>query len=201
MEVERIVHRFAIVVFAAALISPLITVAGETGAGQNSKMPLGKNFIAAAAKINLAEVELGKLAEQKGDNQAVKDFGKRMVADHTQLESELQDLAKAADVTLPSAPGTNASDLRNQLSADSASKFDQAYIQHMLAGHKQAIAMFENEIEHGQNAQFKSYAETALPVIQDHIRIAEDVAGKMELSGKLGLSAPNKAISASARPA
>ncbi|HUO34922.1 MAG TPA: DUF4142 domain-containing protein [Candidatus Acidoferrum sp.] len=201
MEFTRSTRHFAMTVFVAALIFPLISMAGGTGATQNSNMPTGKNFITAAANINLAEVELGKLAGQKGNNQAIKDFGKRMIADHTQLESELQSLAKSADVTLPSAAGANASSLKNQLSADSASKFDDAYIEHMLAGHKQAIAMFENEIKHGQNAEIKSYAEKALPVIQDHIRIAEDVAGKMHLSGKLGLESPSKAISASASPA
>lgn len=163
-------------------------------------MATGKDFIAAATKINLGEIELGKLAEEKGNNQAIKDFGKRMVEDHSKLETQIQDLAKANGVTLPSQPGSAASSLRQQLSKDSGAQFDQTYIQHMLSGHKQAIATFENEIEHGQNPAFKSYAESALPVIQGHIRIAEDVAGKMQLSGKYGLEAPGKAIRAPAVP-
>lgn len=74
------------------------------------------------------------------------------------------------------------------------------YIRHMLSGHKGAIADFENEIEQGHNPAIKSYAEKVLPVIQDHVRIAEDVAGKMDLAGKQGLEDPYKAITASAQP-
>ena len=70
----------------------------------------------------------------------------------------------------------------------------------MLQGHDKAIAEFENEIEHEQDPAIRAYAEKALPTIQDHIRIAEDLAGKMGMPGKAGLSRPDKAIVASAHP-
>ena len=58
------------------------------------------------------------------------------------------------------------------------------------------ISEFENEIEHGHDQAVKSYAEQTLPALQDHIRIAEDIAGKMGMSGKTGLSDEAKAITA-----
>ena len=186
-----IMRRFALGLV-AALTLPIIGWAGLSSSASN--MPTGKEFITAAAKINLDEIALGRLAEQKGDNPAIKEFGKRMVEDHSNLEAQLQGVAKAQGLTLPAEPGAEESSLREQLSKDSGTQFDQAYIQHMLSGHKQAISDFENEIELGKNSAFKSYAEKALPVIQDHIRVAEDVAGKMQLSGKSGLEAPEKAI-------
>jgi putative membrane protein len=163
-------------------------------------MPTGEKFITAAAQINLAEIALGDVAQRKGNSQAVRDFGKRMIADHSQLETELQELAKKKGITLPSDAGPKAAALEDQLSADSSAQFDEAYVQHMLAGHKQAISSFEDEIEQGRNEAFKSYAESALPIVQDHIRIAEDIAGKMQLDGASGLESPGKAISASAVP-
>ena len=172
--------------------------ANDANNSAESNEPTGTPFLDSAARVNLGEIELGKLAEQKGDNPAVRDYGKRMVEDHTKLESQLQADAKTEGVTLPSQPGTDTADLRRQLANESGTKFDDVYIQHMLSGHKQAINNFENEIEHGSNPTYKSYAEAALPVIQDHIRIAEDVAGKMQLSGKAGLESPNKAINAPA---
>ncbi len=190
----KILNRFAFAAIVAALAFPAVSSARDNSPASN--MPTGKEFITNAAKINLGEIALGKLAEAKGDNLAVKDFGTRMVEDHTRLETQLQAMAKAKGITLPSQAGAEEVSLQQQLSNDSGAQFDQAYIQHMLSGHKQAIADFENEIERGNNPSFKSYAESALPVIQDHIRIAEDVAGKMQLSGKNGLEAPNKAIDA-----
>ena len=109
-------------------------------------------------------------------------------------------LAKQEGVTLPTQPGADGKSLHQQLSNASGAQLDEMYIRHMLSGHKGAIANFENEIEDGRNPAIKSYAESVLPIIQDHIRIAEDVAGKMGLAGKQGLDDPYKAINASAQP-
>jgi len=191
-------RRFAVAVAVTALVFPLV---GQARARSNeSNTPTDKQFLTTAAEINLGEIELGKLAEQKGNNAAVKDFGKRMITDHSLLEDQVKTVAKNEGVTLPTTAGPDVAALQKQLAKDSGAKFDQAYIQHMLAGHNRAITTFEYQIEHGQNGAIKSYAESALPVIQDHIRIAEDVAGKMGLSGKSGLDQPGKAISASAVP-
>ncbi|MFZ3212822.1 MAG: DUF4142 domain-containing protein [Terriglobales bacterium] len=178
----------------------LMVVCPAQQSSSNRSMATGKAFIDKAAEINLGEVELGKLAEQRGNNQAVKDFGRRMIQDHTQAEQELQQLAKQEGVTLPGQPGSEANSLREQLSSASGAQFDHIYLEHMLAGHKGAIAAFENEIEHGQDPAVKAYAEKVLPVIQDHVRIAEDVAGKMGMAGREGLEQPTKAITAPATP-
>jgi len=182
----------------ALLVGATFSVAQQQSS--NQAMPTGKAFLKKAAEINLGEVELGKLAEQKGNDPAVKDFGKRMVADHTKAEQELQPLAKQEGVTLPTQPGPAVTTLNQKLSSVSGAEFDQMYMDHMLSGHKGAINTFENEIENGQNPAIKSYAEKVLPVIQDHIRIAEDVGGKMGLAGQQGLDDSYKAITASAKP-
>ena len=198
MKFSKLSRHLTLAAAAAALACPLVSSARNRKS--TAELPTGKDFITAAADINLGERELGKLAGQKGNNQAVKDFGKLMVKDHSMAESQLEQVAKRSGVVLPAEPSANFSDLKEQLSKESGTKFDQAYVQHMLSGHKQAIATFENEIDRGQDAAFKAYAESMLPTIQDHIRIAEDIDGKMGLSGKSGLEMPNKAISAPAEP-
>jgi putative membrane protein len=49
--------------------------------------PIGKQmsdsrFLMDAAEVNMAEVELGKVAERRTSNDEVKNFAKLMVADH-----------------------------------------------------------------------------------------------------------------------
>ncbi len=189
--------RTALVAF-AVLLFVAVGFAQENKPDQN--MPTGKAFINKAAEINLGEIELGKLAQQKGNNDAVKQFGKLMVSDHSKAENELKQLASERNVTLPAQPAKADLGLDAQLSQMSGEQFDQDYVRHMLQGHDGAIAAFENEIEHGKDPAVKAYAEKVLPTIQDHIRIAEDIAGKMGMDGKVGLSQPNKAITASAIP-
>jgi len=81
--------RKASILAVVVAVVALITVSPAQQSRSN-EMPTGKAFLDKAAEINLGEVELGKLAEQKGNNEAVKDFGKRMIEDHTRAEHELQ---------------------------------------------------------------------------------------------------------------
>jgi putative membrane protein len=97
-------------------------------------------------------------------------------------------------IKLPTEPGVIERNQKNELQKLSGAKLDAAYIRDELQGHKEAIVAFENEIENGQNQEVKNYAVKTLPTLQDHIRIAEDIAGKLGLSGEVGLSDQTKAI-------
>lgn len=193
------------VVATAALVFPLVTSAqvktpsSTTQSQSPANLSTGKTFVDDAAQINLGEIALGKLAEQMGDNQAVKDFGNRMIADHTKAQDQLEQVAKAEGITLPTQPSAKMESMQKQLENTPVKQFDKQYIDHMLSGHKTAINMFENEIENGHNRRDKTYAEQVLPVIQDHVRLAENVAGKMQIAGSQGLDSPANAIVASAK--
>ncbi|MFY9844017.1 MAG: DUF4142 domain-containing protein, partial [Terriglobales bacterium] len=91
-------------------------------------------------------------------------------------------------------PGITERNQKSELQKLSGAKLDDAYLRDELQGHKEAISAFENEIEHGRNQEVKNYAAQTLPTLQDHIRIAEDIVGKLGLSGKTGLSDETKAI-------
>lgn len=155
----------------------------QRNTSSNRNEPTGKAFIKKIAQINLDEQKLGHLAEQKGNSDAVKDFGKRMVDDHSNAESQLKDVAQKEGVTLPTQPDKKGSKLEQQLSSKSGSQFDQAYLKHMIAGHKQAIALLQHEIKNGKDQDIKEYAQDTLPTIQEHLRLAQQAAGKTGTSG------------------
>jgi putative membrane protein len=184
--------------FVAMVVTLFVFVATGmlAAAPKSAGMPTGNAFLKQVADINLTEVELGKLAEQKGSNPAVKDFGKCMIEDHSKAQEALQLVAKQERVTLPAKPGADSEALYQKLEGLSGAEFDEVYLENMLAGHKGAISMLENEIEHERIQAIKDFAKATLPVIQDHIRVAENVAGKMGMSGAQGLSDPAKAIAA-----
>jgi putative membrane protein len=46
----------------------------------------------------------------------------------------------------------------------------------MIAGHTKAIAIYKKEADNAQNASIKSYAQTALPVLQKHLDQAKALA-------------------------
>ncbi len=60
-----------------------------------------REFVRKAAEGGLAEVELGQLATEKASSQDVKQFGQRMVSDHSQANTQLKEIAAQKGVTLP----------------------------------------------------------------------------------------------------
>ena len=161
---------------------------------QSMQNSADRTFMSTAAEANLAEINTAKMVGQKSADPAVKDFANRMVTDHTQSSQSLASLAEVSAIKLPTEPGLMERNQKNELQKLSGAKLDDAYLRDELQGHKEAIAAFENEIENGQNQEVKNYAVKTLPTLQDHIRIAEDIAGKLGLSGKTGLSDETKAI-------
>jgi putative membrane protein len=151
-------------------------------------------FITNAAEANLAEIDTAKMIEQKSKDPGVRDFAKRMVTDHTQASQNLATVAEMAGITLPTSPSAGDRTQQDELKKLSGAKLTETYVRDELAGHKQVISVFESEIEHGQDEAAKNYAAQTLPTLQDHIRIAEDVAGRMGMSGKGGLTQQSDAI-------
>jgi putative membrane protein len=59
-------------------------------AGQADKVSRGdKDFVHDVALANMAEIELGKMAAERGTNARVKKFGQMMVDDHTPAGEQL----------------------------------------------------------------------------------------------------------------
>ncbi|MEH1770688.1 MAG: DUF4142 domain-containing protein [Nostoc sp.] len=147
-----------------------------TSSGQNNLSSSDRKFVTNAAQDGLAEVQLGKLALQRGTSDAVKQFGQRMVQDHTQVNNQLKQLATQKSVTLPTTIGrTNQLALR-RLSALSGAKFDRLYINEMLQGHEKDVSAFQNEAQKGQDPDVKAFAAQALPTLQEHLQQVRAIA-------------------------
>jgi len=166
-------------------------------AGQKMQNSTDRSFITSAAEANLAEIDIAKMVNQRSTDPAVKDFANRMVTDHTQASQKLASVAEMNGVQLPTEASATERSKKTELEKLSGAQLNDAYLRDELQGHKETISAFEGEIEHGQNEEAKNYAEQTLPTLQDHIRIGEDIAGKLGLAGKAGLSDQAKAITAS----
>jgi putative membrane protein len=135
-------------------------------------------FAKAAAEGGFAEVNFGRLAEDKGTNQKVKDFGKRMVHDHSKAEDNLKSVVAKDDALGVSIPmQLNASDQAtyDQLSKLSGSAFDRAYAQDMVKDHVNDVAAFRREANSGKDASVKSFAAETLPTLEDHLKQAREM--------------------------
>src|SRR3954469_9307461 len=137
-----------------------------------------KAFATEAAHGGLAEVQMGELALQKASSPQVKEFAQRMVRDHTQANQDLMQLGKSENLTLPTQLDAKHKSEMDRLSAMSGNAFDAAYMQHMVQDHKKTVADFQKQAQSGSDPALKSFAQKYLPIIQQHLQMAETSAAK-----------------------
>ena len=132
-----------------------------------------RNFMMDAAMGGMEEVELGRVAAQKGTSDAVKQFGQRMVDDHSKANSELMSLASSKGITLPTALDEKHQKEVTKLSAMSGAEFDRAYSKMMLSDHNKDVSEFEKQSTKGTDPDLKAFAGKTLPTLQEHLQLAK----------------------------
>jgi putative membrane protein len=136
-------------------------------------------FLRAAAAGGLAEVDVGQLAASAGENDLIKSFAQRMVSDHGKANKKLSTLADASQFPLPDKPDAEQRRKRAELEKMKGAAFDRAYIVGQLQDHQRTAQLLEYEIDSGQNADLKAFAEDTLPVVLEHLQMAQDIATKL----------------------
>ncbi len=132
-----------------------------------------QDFLKEAAQVDLAETKLGQFARDMAASAAIKKYGERLMTDHAKMNGELAELAKARGITLPSKTDKKDQDLIDQLAKiKGGADFDRVFSKSMVAGHEQAIKIFEAQAKNGQNADVKAWAEKWLPTLKEHLRLA-----------------------------
>jgi len=132
-----------------------------------------RTFVIAAAEGGIAEVEMGKLALVQGSNQAVRDFGQRMVDDHTKAGDQLKSLAADSSINLPTnLKATDKTEI-DRLRGLSGSDFDKAYMSLTLKDHRADLAAFEKEASSGRNPELRNFASATLPALKEHLGMAK----------------------------
>lgn len=146
-------------------------------------MAADHTFATMAAQGGMAEVALGQLAQQKASSDAVKQFGQRMVDDHTKVNDELKSIASTKNIALPAEVSAKDKATMDRLSKLSGAAFDRAYMQDMVADHKKDVSEFRHESENGTDADMKAFAAKTLPTLEEHLKMAEQTAAQTKAGG------------------
>lgn len=112
----------------------------------------------------------------------MKNFGQRMVADHTEVENQLKTAAAKDKIALPASLSAQYQATYNRLSRLSGDQFDKAYAQDMVKDHKADISNFQLEANDGKEASIKSFASKTLPTLRTHMRMAQQMPQKVSAS-------------------
>jgi putative membrane protein len=173
-------HRFLLPASCAAAMA----LALGTAAAAPAKAPHGQ--LSAADKMWLQnsisgdrfEIQGGQIAQARAATQAVKDYGARLVTDHTKSLKEAMALAKAHGVKIPKAPTPSEQWELRVVAGQSGAAFDTLYVDLETADHEQDISETHDEISDGTNVGVRAAAKKDLPMLVTHLKIARTLGGK-----------------------
>jgi putative membrane protein len=162
------------------MTKPSSSMNGNSGMNQKASKA-DEKFLKEAIQGDLAEVNMGKLAQQNGQSEDVKQFGQMLSSDHGQHLQQAQQMAQQMGVTPPTAPSAKQKAMHDKLAKEQGAKFDKAFAKAMVKDHKEDIAKYQKEAKSkGPLAQF---AEQTVPVLQKHLQTAQSIESKGAMTG------------------
>ena len=150
-----------------------INANAATAAGPTTLSAADKRFVTKAAIGGMAEVQLAQLAQQKSQDDKVKQFAQKMIDDHTPNNEQLVKIASGKGLTPPAEVDAMHRKEMSKLQALDGAKFDRAYLRGQEKDHKAMLKIFQMEAKGGRDADLKSFAETTIPTIESHEEMAQ----------------------------
>jgi putative membrane protein len=135
-----------------------------------------KVFLQKASEGGMAEVQLGQLAAQKGNSAEVKEFGQKMIEDHTRLNDQMKPIAGTLGVNAPKHLNKADQAEYEKLSNLSGDAFDQEYITDMVKDHRKDLHEFRREETATSNPDLKQAVSQAEQVISQHLSMIQSIA-------------------------
>jgi len=136
-----------------------------------------KEFLKNASELGVTEVELGKIATAKATLPELKALGAKLVADHSEGNAELTQLAAAKAVELKMEPTANQKQMLASFHAKSGAEFDKELMEHIMKDHEKGIRMLTHAAETADDPEIRAFAAKQIPIMQEHHAMA---GGKAE---------------------
>jgi putative membrane protein len=156
----------SVIAFFAALFGPL---SAAPAADKISQV-----FIRDAIETNLAEIQLGQLAQDKAEGSGVKSFAQTLVNDQSALNEQAEKVATQIGITIPTKPNAAQKTAYDNMSKLSGAAFDRAFVKNIIADQASNIARFENEAKK-KNNPVGDYANQALSTLKQHLDAARNL--------------------------
>jgi len=162
------------------------TTAGLVGTVSAEMTSTTKGFVTAAAISDMYEVTAGKLAAERAQSPAVKEFGQKMVEAHTMTTQKLKGIlaSNKVNVTPPAHVDRRRQMMLDNLRGAKAEDFDHRYIVQQVAAHKEADILFRGYAKDGDNAAIKDFAGTTDKDIKMHLSMAQALENNTKTAHK-----------------
>jgi putative membrane protein len=137
-------------------------------------------FLEEAVRGDVAEVKMGELAQERGQSEAVREFGEMLVEDHSSAMKKTAELAKDLEVIPPAQPTAEQTQKHDALARLSGQEFDREFAAEMVKAHEEMIAKYKTQAE-GRvgDPKVAEHAQELLPTLEEHLAMAQ----RLQLGG------------------
>ncbi|MGF6633942.1 DUF4142 domain-containing protein [Paraburkholderia sp. MM6662-R1] len=171
---------------AVACFGGLLTAASVASAQSAASTDAGRlhaadqTFIADGTQAVATQRDAARIATARSADRDVKAFAERVSSDDAKITDALRAASpRGVDVPKNDPDAAVLASINHLRGAD----FDKVYIEQVaLAGEQKALSAFQAEIAAGRDEQLTAAAKQALPTIQQHYAMAQDLAKRKHLS-------------------
>lgn len=150
----------------------------QAGEGDHQQRNPDQHFIKEAAADNQFEIQTSQYVAQQAQDPQVKQLAERLVQDHRRSQQQLQQIAQQLNMKLP--------DEFEQWQQAKLQAMQQKHGQHLemhfafgqVGDHMTDILKYQYQAEHAQNPQLKQFAEQTIPILQEHLQMAQRAASQ-----------------------
>jgi putative membrane protein len=153
---------------AAAILPALVTTSLAFAQDEQAK-----SFLTEAIEGNLAEVQMGQLAQKLATTTSIRAYGQMLEQDHTVANQKARAAASAMQIKPPTQPNSKQKADYERLSELIGIAFDEHFADHIVMDHKEDIQKYEKAA--AMNDPAGTYAKEALPTLRKHLQNAESL--------------------------
>ncbi len=143
-------------------------------------------YIREALRGNLAEVDLGRIAEDRAEDADVKAFGERMVESHNSMNERWATLAKSNGMRWELGLDPETKQTADRLSDLDDDEFDQAYMTEMIQRHEQDLAALQRISRSARSSDVRALASDAQSTVREHLSQAQQVGSRVGVASTAG---------------
>ena len=138
--------------------------------------PSTQDFVNEVAMNEMLEMELSKLAEERG-NAKTKEFAAILLKDHRETSTHLKGLVQSGRVrvSFPAALDSARLAKLDKIKSLNGEEFDKAFEDIQVGIHNEAVSLFERYGNGGDHPDLKAFAFKHLPHLREHWRLARDL--------------------------
>ena len=165
---------------------------------RNGSITADAEFIRDVDAGHFLEIRLGRLAQDKARDPAVKRFGERMEEDHSTLIKQWSDMASRNGMKRKSGMGPLHRVKLTRLEKISGKEFDKAYMKLMIQNHQDYLNYWRKDGRAAETAPVRQLVNRGIPTLEEHMDMAKRIGRQVGVDPDEALQ--GRRISRSDRP-